>query len=317
MKQESQTGHLYDMVVVGGGPAGYTAALYAARAGLDTVVLEKMSPGGQAALTTWIDNYPGFPEGIDGFTLGQNLRTQAERFDAKTVLTEATALRLAGTVKEADTDEGTFRGRTLVYAAGARHRELGLPGEKELVGRGVSYCSACDGMFYQGKTVVVVGGGNAAAAAALTLSKLCEKVILIHRRDTLRAERSQIAALQKAENLSVCWNSTVKELLGSQRLTGVRVENRLSGEETKLACDGLFVSIGMTPETDLVRGQLRLDESGYIPAGESTATEVPGVFAAGDVRTKTLRQIVTATADGAAAARSAEAYLMGEFPVLH
>ena len=313
MNVNSQTGgpagHLYDMVIVGGGPAGYTAALYAARAGLDTVVLEKLSPGGQLSLTAWIDNYPGFPEGIDGFTLGQNMRAQAERFGAKTVLAEVKTLRLEGIVKEADTDEGTFYGRTLVFAAGARRRELGLPGEKALVGRGVSYCAACDGMFFRGKTAAVVGGGNSAAAAALTLSKLCGKVILIHRRDTLRAERSQTASLEKTENVTFCWNSTITELLGGERLTGVRVRNRLTGEETELRCDGLIVSIGMAPETGLVHGQLRLDEGGYIPAGESARTELPGVFAAGDVRAKALRQIVTAAADGAAAARSAEKYL--------
>lgn len=301
--------HLYDMVVVGGGPAGYTAALYAARAGLDVVVLERMAPGGQAALTAWIDNYPGFPEGIDGVTLGRNLRAQAERFGVKTVLTAVKALRLAGERKEADTGEGTFSGRTLVFAAGARHRELELPGEKTLTGRGVSYCAACDGQFFRGKTAVVVGGGNSAAGDALSLSKLCKKVILIHRRDTLRAEKRLAETVQRAENLSFCWNSTVSGILGDDRLTGVRVKNLLTGAETELVCDALFVSIGMAPETELVRGQLHLDGDGYIPAEESTVTEIPGVFAAGDVRTKALRQIVTAAADGASAARSAEKYL--------
>lgn len=300
---------IYDMVIIGGGPGGYTAALYAARAGLRVAVVEKLSAGGQMALTGQIDNYPGFPEGIDGFTLGQSMQAGAERFGAETVLAEVTELRLNGDVKEIETSEGTFYGKTAVLATGADPRKLGLPEETELVGRGVHYCAHCDGVFYRGKTVAVVGGGNSAAAEALHLSRMAKKVILIHRRDTLRATRIYHEPLMKAENVEFCWNSTVTELLHGERLTGVKVKNAVTGEETVLDCDGVFVSIGRAPATALVKGQLELDPSGYVMAGESTRTSLPGVFAVGDVRTKDLRQVVTAVADGATAAHCAEEYL--------
>ena len=300
---------IYDMIVIGGGPGGYTAALYAARAGLSVLVLEKLSAGGQMALTNQIDNYPGFQEGIDGFTLGENMQLQAERFGAVTELAEVTALRLDGAVKEIETTEGCFQSRTVVLATGANPRLLGLPGERELTGRGVNYCAACDGMFYKGKTVVVVGGGNTAAADALTLSRIAKKVILVHRRDTLRATKVYHDSLLNAPNIAFCWNSAITELLQSGKLSGVKIQNLLTGEEAEISCDGLFVSIGRAPATKLVEGLLELDESGYIVAGESTETSIPGVYAVGDLRTKALRQIVTAVADGAMAAHSAESYL--------
>lgn len=300
---------VYDMVVIGGGPGGYTAALYAARAGLRTVVLERLSAGGQMALTTQIDNYPGFPEGIDGFTLGQNMRTGAERFGAKTVLAEVDAVDLRAEPKSIHTGEGTFYGKTVVIATGATPRELELPGEKELVGRGVSYCAACDGMFYQGKTVVIVGGGNTAAADALVLSRVARKVILIHRRDTLRATKLYHAPLMEAQNVELRWNSRVTQLRYGDTLTAVVVEDLLTGEQTVVECDGLFVSIGRRPATELVEGQLDLDDAGYVRADGTTVTNIPGVFAVGDVRSTVLRQIVTAVADGAVAAHQAEAYL--------
>lgn len=300
---------IYDMIVIGGGPGGYTAALYAARAGLSVLVLEKLSAGGQMALTNQIDNYPGFQEGIDGFTLGENMQLQAERFGAVTELAEVTALRLDGAVKEIETTEGCFQSRTVVLATGANPRLLGLPGERELTGRGVNYCAACDGMFYKGKTVVVVGGGNTAAADALTLSRIAKKVILVHRRDTLRATKVYHHSLLNAPNIAFCWNSAITELLQNGKLSGVRIQNLLTGEQREISCDGLFVSIGRAPATKLVEGLLELDESGYIAAGESTETSIPGVYAVGDLRTKALRQIVTAVADGAMAAHSAESYL--------
>jgi len=300
---------VYDMVVIGGGPGGYTAALYAARAGLDTMVLEKMSAGGQMALTTQIDNYPGFPDGVDGFTLGEQMQAGAERFGAKTELAEVTAVKLDGTVKQIETSEGTFYGKTVVIATGASARELGLPGEKELIGRGVNYCAHCDGMFYKGKTVVVVGGGNSAAADALLLSRIAEKVIVVHRRDTLRATKIYHEPLKNAKNVEFRWNSTVTKLLHGDKLTGIMIKDSNTGEEAAIDCDGIFVSIGRSPATQLVQGQLVLDTSGYIIAGESTETNIPGVFAVGDVRTKALRQVVTAVSDGAAAAHQAELYL--------
>lgn len=301
--------HIYDMVIIGGGPGGYTAALYAARAGLDTLVLEKLSAGGQMALTSRIDNYPGFDEGIDGFVLGEKMQAGAERFGAKTELAEVQSVNLDGPVKSLQTSEGTFYGKTVVLATGANPRPLGLPGEKELTGRGVNYCAACDGMFYKGKTVVVVGGGNSAAADAMLLSRICEKVIVVHRRDTLRAEKIYHEPLRSAPNVEFCWNSAVSELLSGGKLTGVKVRNVNTGEEQVISCDGLFVSIGRAPATALVQGQLELDPAGYVAADETTRTSIPGVFAVGDVRTKAVRQVVTAVADGAAASHWAEEYL--------
>ena len=306
--------HIYDMVIIGGGPGGYTAALYAARAGLDVVVLEKLSAGGQMALTTQIDNYPGFPDGVDGFTLAENMQAGAHRFGAATEYAEVLSGELQANPKRIHTSEGLFLGRTVVIATGAGPRLLGLPGEQELTGRGVNYCAHCDGMFYKGKTVVVVGGGNSAAADILYLSRLCKKVIVVHRRDTLRATKLYHEPLANAQNVEFYWNSTITELLHSERLTGIMIENKLTGQTQSIPCDGLFVSIGRTPSTGLFAQTLALDPDGYIPADETTRTAIDGVYAVGDVRTKALRQIVTAVADGASAAHQAEQYLQEVFP---
>ena len=303
--------HVYDMVIVGGGPGGYTAALYAARAGLDTLVLEKLSAGGQMALTHQIDNYPGFEDGVDGFSLGENMQRQAERFGAKSEYAEVVRLDLAASPKELETSEGVFYGKTVVLAPGAVPRELGVAQEAELTGRGVAYCAACDGMFYKGLTVAVVGGGNSAAADALLLSRIAKKVILVHRRDTLRATKIYHQPLLDKENVEFRWNSTVTELLHGGKLTGVRLKNVLTGEESTLDCDGVFISIGRKPVTGLVKSQLELDPGGYIIADETTRTSIPGVYAVGDVRAKPLRQVVTAVADGAVAVHMAEEYLAG------
>jgi thioredoxin reductase (NADPH) len=299
---------IYDMIVVGGGPGGYTAALYAARAGLKVAVMEKLSAGGQMALTNQVDNYPGFVDGIDGFELAEKMEAQAQRFGAETILAEVEELELEGNLKKLRTSEGDFFTRTLVIATGANPRKLGLPREDALTGRGVHYCAACDGMRYRGKTVVVVGGGNSAAADAMVLSRIAKKVIVIHRRDTLRATKVYHDPLMQAPNVEFIWNGAVKALLGQEQLTGLRVEDLLTGENREISCDGLFVSIGRAPATALAEGKLQL-ENGYILADESTRTSVPGVFAVGDVRTKAVRQIVTAVADGAVAAHYAEEYL--------
>ena len=303
--------HVYDMIVVGGGPGGYTAALYAARSGLDTLVLEKLSAGGQMALTEAIDNYPGFEEGIDGFTLAEKMQRQAERFGAKSEYAEVERVDLAASPKVLETSAGVFYGRTVVLATGAGPRELGLANEAALTGRGVAYCAACDGMRYHGRTVVVVGGGNSAAGDALALSRVAKKVILVHRRDSLRATKVYHEPLMRAENIEFRWNSAVTELLGGDRLTGVRLRDLRTGEETQLDCDGVFISVGRKPATELVQGQLELDRGGYIVADETTKTSLPGVYAVGDVRTKPLRQAVTAVADGAMAVHMAEEYLAG------
>ena len=301
--------HVYDMVIIGGGPGGYTAALYAVRAGLDTVLLEKFSAGGQMALTDQIDNYPGIENGIDGFTLAEKMKQGAERFGAQTKYAEVKSVDLNASPKVIETSEGTFYGRTVVFSTGANPRELGLPEEKELVGRGVAYCASCDGMFYRGKTVVVVGGGNTAAEDALLLSRLAKKVILVHRRDSLRATKVYHEPLMQAENVEFRWNSVVTELLHDAKITGVKLKDVQTGEETVVECDGVFVSIGRKPATELVKDQLTLDQSGYVVADESTRTNIPGVYAVGDVRTKVLRQVVTAVADGAMAVYYAEEYL--------
>lgn len=311
--QEANTAeHIYDMIVVGGGPGGYAAALYAARAGLDTVVLEKLSAGGQMALTEQIDNYPGFEDGIDGFSLGEKMKRGTERFGVETKLTEVLSLDLPGTVKKAETSEGPLFARVIVLATGAGPRELGVEGEQELIGKGVNYCAACDGMFYKGKTAVIAGGGNTAAADALILSRICKKVIVVHRRDTLRATKIYHEPLMKAENVEFRWDSEIIELLHNEKVTGIRLRNVKTGEETTLACDGVFVSIGRKPSSELVKEQVEIDPAGYIIADESTRTNIPGVFAVGDVRTKALRQVVTAVADGATAVHYAEEYLAGE-----
>jgi thioredoxin reductase (NADPH) len=300
---------IFDTVILGGGPAGYTAALYSARAGLSTLVLEKFSAGGQMTETQIIENYPGFSEGIDGFSLGEKMKNGAERFGAVTEQTEVLSVALGESPKRITTDKGDFFARTVIIATGAGHKHLGIEHESELIGRGVGYCAACDGMMFRGKTVAVVGGGNSAAADAMILSRLCKKVYLIHRRDTLRATKIYHDPLMKAENIEFLWNSRVAELLFERKLSGVRVENLKSRELSEIALDGLFISIGRTPESKMFEGQIALDESGYIVADESTRTSVDGVFAIGDVRTKTVRQIVTAAADGAIAAHYAEEYL--------
>lgn len=303
--------HIYDMIVVGGGPGGYTAALYASRAGLDTLVLEKLSAGGQMALTEEIDNYPGFEDGIDGFTLAEKMQRQAEHFGVKSEYAQVKRMNLTAAPKVLETSEGTFYGRTIVLATGANPRELGLPNEAALIGRGVAYCAACDGMRYKGKTVVVVGGGNSAAVDSMLLSRIAKKVILVHRRNTLRATKIYHQPLMQAENIEFRWNCTVSELLHEKNLTGVKLKDVNTSKETTLLCDGVFISVGRKPATELVQGQLELDQSGYVMADETTKTNLPGVYAVGDVRTKPLRQVVTAAADGATAVHMAEEYLAG------
>ncbi len=302
-----------DVLILGGGPAGYTAALYAARAGLSAIVVEKMAAGGQMAITPEIDNYPGFDAGISGFELGMQMQKGAERFGARTVQGEVLSIELESTLKVAETRTARFESKSVILATGASPRKLGLPNEEALIGRGVSYCANCDGMFYRDKTVVIVGGGNTAAEDALLLSKICKKVILVHRRDTLRASKIYKAALAKAENVEFFWNSTVYEILAEERVSGVAVESTETGKKTKIDCDGIFISIGRVPDTALVSEKVTLDAGGYIVSDESTKTNIPGVFAAGDVRTKALRQIVTAAADGAVAAHFAEEYIAEKF----
>lgn len=300
---------IYDIIIIGGGPAGYTAALYAARAGLDCLVVEKLSAGGQMALTHQIDNYPGFSDGIDGFTLAENMKNQAERFGVQTKFAEVKELNLLENPKVVKTANETFLAKTVVLAMGANPRELGVKGEQELIGKGISYCAACDGMFYRGKTVAVVGGGDTAAVDALLLSRVAKKVFLVHRRDSLRATKIYHEPLFKAENIEFCWDNVVSELLYDDKISGAKLKNVKTGDFREIDLDGVFVSVGRKPATELLQGQIELDESGYVIAGENTKTNIDGVFAVGDIRTKSLRQVVTAVADGAVAVHSAEEYL--------
>ena len=299
---------IYDVAIIGGGPGGYTAALYCVRSGLSAVVLEKLSPGGQMAATNIVDNYPGFEEGIDGFTLGQKMKAGAERFGAQTVLAEVKSADLKSKIKKIDSSEGVFEAKTVIIATGAEAKKLGLPEETQLAGKGVAYCATCDGMFYKNKTVAVVGGGNSAVADALYLSNICKEVYLIHRRGELRASAVYMNALKAAGNVHLVWNSVVSKLLYDKTLTGITVQNVESGETSNIECSGLFVAVGRLPNTALFKDAVELDDSGYIVADESTRTNIPGVFAVGDVRTKALRQIVTACADGAVASRYREDY---------
>ena len=300
--------HIYDVIIIGGGPAGYAAALYCARAGLDTLTIEKMAPGGQMTLTGDIDNYPGFDEGIDGFTLGMKMQQGAEKFGAKTEYTEITEVDFSDKIKHVTTYDSTLHAKAVIIAAGAHPKKLGIPDEEELTGMGVHYCAHCDGRFYKDKTVAVIGGGNSAVADALYLARLAKKVHLVHRRDTLRAEKIYQKPLSEASNIEFVFNSTVNRIINNNGVNGVEILNK-DGTTKEIECDGIFVSIGRQPSTAFLGNEIALDSNGYIIADETTKTNIDGVFAAGDIRTKALRQVITAAADGAVAAHFTEEYI--------
>lgn len=301
---------IYDVVVIGGGPAGYASALYCARAGLKTIVLEHLSAGGQMTLTEIIENYPGFHEGIDGFTLGDQMQQQAEKFGAESELTSVTSVELDGDVKVVHTsDAGDYETRCVVIATGANARPLGLPNEAELADKGIHYCAACDGMRFRGKTVALVGGGNTALEDALLLSRLCEKVYLIHRRDQYRAEKFYADAVAEAENIEPVLCSVVDSVDVEGGFKGVTVKDVKTGDTRFLEADALFVSVGRIPNTGFLNGAVAVDGAGYLEADETTRTSVPGVFAVGDIRTKPMRQVVTAAADGAVSSMFAQQYI--------
>lgn len=302
---------IYDVLIIGGGPGGYTAAMYAARANLKVAVIEKLAPGGQMSTTAQVENYPGFPEGINGFDLGMLMQQGAERYGAETIYGEVTKVELQATTKKVYIGDKEQEAKTVILSTGAYPRELGLARERELRGQGVSYCATCDGMFYRDQTIVIVGGGNTAVADALYLQKICKKVYLVHRRDTLRASKLYLEALEEAENIELVWNSKVVELLAEDKVEGILVESVVTGEHREIPCDGIFVAVGNVPNTELIKDQVDLDEAGYVLADETTRTNLPGVFAVGDMRQKPLRQIVTAVADGAVASKYAEEYIQG------
>lgn len=304
---------IYDVIIIGGGPAGYTAALYCARAAMNTIIVEKLAPGGQMSTTDRVDNYPGFSEGIDGFALGMEMQKQAERFGAKSKIAEVQAIDAVSKIKTITLQSGEkLLAKALIIATGAFPRELGAVGEKEMRGHGVSYCATCDGAFYRNKNVVVVGGGDTAAADAVFLSKLCKKVTLIHRRNKLRAAAAYQKPLSQCDNVEFVWDSVVEKILSDNKVVGVKIKNVKTGVISQIPCEGLFVAVGNLPNTKFLDEIIDLDKFGYIVADENTKTSVPGVFAAGDVRQKPLRQIVTAVADGAVSAYMAEEFISAQ-----
>lgn len=306
-----ETKKVYDCVILGSGPAGLTAAIYAARACLTALVIEKeFVSGGQVVDTSEVDNYPGYP-GISGFELGMKFREHAERLGVEFINDEIENIDIEGKEKKALTVSGKeYTGRTLILAAGAVHGKLEVPGEQDLAGMGVSYCATCDGAFFKGKTVAVVGGGDVAIEDALFLSKGCEKVYLIHRRDSLRGIKSLQERLFALPNVEIIWSSKVVRILGEDQVESLRLENVDTGEKRNLPVEGVFVAVGMRPNTKPFANKVEMDDFGYVKAGEDCVTNCPGVFAAGDLRTKPMKQIVTAVADGANAVNSAQNYLL-------
>lgn len=300
---------MYDIIIIGSGPAGLSAAIYAQRACLDTIVIEKNGISGGQVLNTWeVDNYPGFP-GVTGFELSRQFREHANKLGARVVQDEVVQVELSGNVKKVVCEEETYEARCVILASGAHHRTLEVPGEEELRGAGVSYCATCDGAFFRGRTVAVVGGGDAALEDAIFLARMCEKVYIVHRRDKLRGAKRLQERVQALENVEFVWNSETAAIEGNGQVEALRLRQTKTGEEKRLDVDGVFIAVGIAPESELYAGQLELDEQGYIRADESGQTSVPGVFAAGDVRTKALRQILTAASDGANCVASAERYL--------
>lgn len=300
---------MYDIIIIGSGPAGLSAAIYAQRACLDTIVIEKNGISGGQVLNTWeVDNYPGFP-GVTGFELSRQFREHANKLGARVVQDEVVQVELSGNVKKVVCEEETYEARCVILASGAHHRTLEVPGEEELRGAGVSYCATCDGAFFRGRTVAAVGGGDAALEDAIFLARMCEKVYIVHRRDKLRGAKRLQERLQALENIEFVWNSETVAIEGNAQVEALRLRQTKTGEERRLDVDGVFIAVGIAPESELYAGQLELDEQGYIRADESGQTSVPGVFAAGDVRTKALRQILTAASDGANCVASAERYL--------
>ena len=316
---------IYDLVIIGSGPAGLGAAIYAQRADLKTLVIEKeMMSGGQVLTTYEVDNYAGLP-GIGGFDLGMKFREHADKLGAQ--FAEDTVVRieeaegkeglleaaeLSGKLKKVVGENGSYLTKAVIIATGAHHRKLGAPGEEEFSGMGVSYCATCDGAFFRNKTTAVVGGGDVAIEDAIFLARLCEKVYLIHRRDELRGAKSLQKRLMAMENVEILWDTVVESIDGKEKVESLKLQNKKSGEKKELSVDGVFIAVGISPNSEAYKGTVSMDEGGYIEAGEDGKTSVPGIFAAGDVRTKALRQIVTAVADGANCVTGVERYLNGQ-----
>ena len=300
----------YDLIIIGSGPAGLSAAIYAQRAGLDTLVLEKeYISGGQVVNTAEVDNYPGLP-GITGLDLGEAMAGHAKKLGMKPQREPVRSIEAEQGIKVIRTKKNEYRARAVIIACGATHRHLGIPGEEELSGMGVSYCATCDAAFFQDRTVVVVGGGNVAVEDAILLSRTCKKVYLVHRRDELRAEKILQECLFACKNVELIWDSIPLSIEGTDKVEALKIQNKKTQEESFIETDGVFIAVGIVPGTEKFKDLVKLDEAGYIVAGEDGITSEPGIFAAGDIRTKNLRQVVTAVADGANAVASAQRYLL-------
>ncbi len=300
---------MYDCIIVGAGPAGLTAGIYAGRAGMSALIIERVFPGGQIARAHIVENYPGFPEGVEGVELGIRFKDHAERHGGVIESVEVTGFELTGNIKKVITSGKTYEAKTVILAMGAAYKTLGLQSEKRFLGTGVSYCATCDGPFFRGKDVAVIGGGDTAIEDALYLANVVNKVYVVHRRDELRAQMALQKAAKQNSKIEFVWDSEVEAITGESVVEGVRLNNRKTQEKTLIPCSGVFVAIGTVPHTDEVKGPINTDESGYIVTDVHMRTNLPGVFAAGDIVAKPLRQVVTAAADGATAIYSAQAYL--------
>lgn len=299
---------MYDVIIIGSGPAGLAAAIYGKRACFKLLVLEKHPMSGGQILNTYeVDNYPGLP-GLSGMELARKLREHADQMEVPFSQEEVAKIEKSGQGYLVATDRGSYEARAIILAMGANHRKLMVPGEEELCGMGVSYCATCDGAFFRDKTVAVVGGGDVALEDALFLARICKKVYLIHRREELRGAKVLQERIRQTGNIEMRWNTQVEEILGEDAVSGLRIYDKKKGLCDTLPVDGIFIAVGITPNSQLARGLVDLDEKGYVKAGEDCGSSLPGIFAAGDIRTKQLRQVITAAADGANAIQSAEAY---------
>ena len=302
--------NIYDLAILGAGPAGICAAIYATRAKLNTIWLDKkFMQGGQIVDTYEVDNYPGLP-GITGLDLGEAMAGHAAKLGMKPQRETVRSIEAEQGIKVIRTKKNEYRARAVIIACGATHRHLGIPGEEELSGMGVSYCATCDAAFFQDRTVVVVGGGNVAVEDAILLSRTCKKVYLVHRRDELRAEKILQESLFACKNVELIWDSIPLSIEGTDKVEALKIRNKKTQEESFIETDGVFIAVGIVPGTEKFKDLVKLDEAGYIVAGEDGITSEPGIFAAGDIRTKNLRQVVTAVADGANAVASAQRYLL-------
>jgi len=300
---------MYDVIIIGGGPAGLTAGLYNARARLSVLLLERLAPGGQVLTTDWVENYPGFPDGVSGFELMDRMKTQAERFGLKIQSEEVIRLELSEKRKVVFLNSGTLESKTIILACGATWKKLGIEGEDRLMGRGISFCATCDGPFYRDEEVAVIGGGDTAVEEAIFLTRFVKRIYLVHRRDKLRATKLLQERAMSEEKITLVWETIPLRILGQNSVEAIELRNVKTGDVQRKEVKGVFVFIGTIPNTELVKDSVKLDENGFILTDDNMQTSIPGVFAAGDIRSKLFRQISTAVGEGAAASYSAERYL--------